>query len=452
MSSSTSNTAVTQTLDEQTARLIGVEAYLYLYPLVTMDVTRRQLTNIQAGEMPGRGPMNTVSHIREFPAADFRVVVRPNFDTLYSSAWLDLSGGPMVVSAADTGGRYYMLPMLDMWTDVFATPGSRTSGTQAADFAVVPPGWEGTLPGGVQRIDAPTPYVWMIGRTQTNGPADYDAVHKVQDGYTITPLARLGQAAQPVQAEVDSSVDMTTPPLEQVNALSAADYFTYAAELMKLHPPHPTDWSVLARANRIGLQPGQSFDWDALDPAVQQTLEGAPAEALAAMQAKLPTLAPVTNGWLMNTDSIGVYGDYYLKRAIVSMAGLGANPPEDAVYPLAETDADGQPLDGDNDYVLHFNKDELPPVDAFWSVTMYDADGFQVANPINRFAIGDRDALTYNRDGSLDLYLQHEDPGADKQSNWLPAPRGPLGVTMRLYAPRPVVLHGHWAPPPIKRT
>jgi hypothetical protein len=292
----------------------------------------------------------------------------------------------------------------------------------------------------------------MIGRTQTNGPADYQAVRKVQDGYTITPLTRLGQAAQPVQAEVDPSVDMTTPPLEQVNAMSAADYFAYAAELMQLHPPHLTDWSVLARANRIGLRPGQSLDWDALDPAVRQTLEGVPAEALAAMQAKLPTLAPVTNGWQMNTDSIGVYGNYYLKRAIVSMAGLGANPPEDAVYPLAETDADGQPLDGGNDYVLHFSKDELPPVDAFWSVTMYDADGFQVANPINRFAIGDRDQLAYNADGSLDLYLQHEDPGADQQSNWLPAPRGPLGVTMRLYAPQPVVLHGHWAPPPIKRT
>lgn len=196
----------------------------------------------------------------------------------------------MVVSAADTGGRYYMLPMIDMWTDVFATPGKRTSGTQTADFAVVPPGWEGTLPGGVQRIDAPTPYVWIIGRTQTNGPADYQAVRKVQDGYTITTLAYLGQEPQPVQAEVDPSVDMTTPPLDQVNALSAADYFAYAAELLRLHPPHPTDWSVLARANRIGLQPGQGCNWDALDPAVRQALEDAPTQALKVMQAKLPTL------------------------------------------------------------------------------------------------------------------------------------------------------------------
>ena len=167
----------------------------------------------------------------------------------------------------------------------------------------------------------------MIGRTQTNGPADYEAVRKVQDGYTITPLARLGQEPQLVPVEVDPSVDMTTPPLEQVNALSAADYFTYAAELMQLHPPHPTDWSVLARANRIGLTPGQGLDWDALDPAVQQTLEGVPAEALQAMQAKLPTLAPVTNGWQMNTDSIGVYGDYYLKRRSSAWSGLAPTRP-----------------------------------------------------------------------------------------------------------------------------
>jgi hypothetical protein len=146
-----------------------------------------------------------------------------------------------------------------------------------------------------------------------------------------------------------------------------------------------------------------------------------------------------------------VYGNFYLKRAIIAMAGLGANPPEDAIYPLNVGDADGQPLDGDHDYVLHFDKDELPPVDAFWSVTMYDADGFQAANELNRFALGDRDPLSYNGDGSLDLYLQHEHPGADREANWLPAPRGPLGVTMRLYAPRPEALQGEWNPPPVRR-
>ena len=157
------------------------------------------------------------------------------------------------------------------------------------------------------------------------------------------------------------------------------------------------------------------------------------------------------NGWETNTDSIGVYGNFYLKRAIVSMVGLGANQPDDAIYPLNVADGNGQPLDGTHDYILHFEQDQLPPVDAFWSVTMYDAEGFPAANPINRFAIGDRDDLTYKEDGSLDLYVQHDGPGDGHASNWLPAPRGPLAVTMRLYAPAPQALDGRWTPPPIRR-
>jgi hypothetical protein len=416
-----------------------------------MDVTRRVTTNVAPGTKPGFGPMNAFHHFREYPAADFRAVVRPNFDTLYSSAWLDLTKEPVVVSAPDTAGRYYLLPMLDMWSDVFASPGKRTSGTGAGHFAVVPKGWAGELPKDVQRIDAPTPHVWVIGRTQTNGPKDYDAVHKVQDAYTITPLSQWGKPAVPVAFKLDPAVDMKTDPLTQVNSMTAAKYFAYAADLMTLNPPHITDWSILARMKRIGIEPGKPFDLAKADPAVRAALERVPTEGVKAMQAKLPTLARVVNGWQMNTDTMGVYGNYYLKRAIVAMAGLGANQPEDAVYPLSMADADGKPVTGENRYVLHFSKAELPPVDAFWSVTMYDAEGFQVANPINRFAIGDRDALKYNADGSLDLYLQHESPGKDKEANWLPAPKsGVLGVTMRLYAPKAQALDGRWNPPAIK--
>lgn len=438
-------------ITEQEAYEIGVEAYSYFYPLITMDVTRRLLTNVPSGVKPGLGPANMFHHYRTYPAAEFREVVRPNFDTLYSSAWLDLRKEPMIVSAPDTQGRYYLLPMLDMWTDVFAVPGKRTSGTSAAHFAVVSKGWNGKLPVGVTRIESPTAYVWIIGRTQTNGPKDYEAVNKVQDGYKITPLSQWGKAATPVAFKSDPTVDMKTPPLVQVNTMPAAKYFSYGAELMKLNPPHITDWSTIARLARLGIEPGKSFDFAKASPAVKAALERAVVDGLKGMQDKSPTVARVVNGWQMNTDTMGVYGNFYLKRAIIALMGLGANQPQDAIYPLNVGDADGKPMDGANNYVMHFSKAELPPVNAFWSVTMYDAEGFQAANKLNRFAIGDRDALKYNADGSLDLYIQNASPGADKESNWLPAPKGPLGVTMRLYAPKAPALDGRWSPPVVKK-
>lgn len=441
--------AAAPAVQDPDARAIAQEAYVYLYPLVMMDVTRKQLLNLDPKASPLGGPPNAFTHVRSFPPADMRAVVRPNFDTLYSSAWLDLSGGPQILSTEDTGGRYFLLPMLDMWSDVFAVPGKRTSGTGAASFAIVPPGWRGQLPKGVERIDSPTRWVWIIGRTQTNGPQDYEAVHSIQDGFRITPLADWGKPPRKVEHRIDPSVDTKTEPLRLVNGMPALDYFRYGAELMKDNPPHATDWSIVARMKRIGLEPGKPFDGSRVDAAV--LAEGA-AAGLKAMRDKAPTMARVVNGWQMNTDTMGVYGNYYLKRAVVAMVGLGANQPDDAVYPLNVVDADGKPVMGENNYVLHFSKGELPPADAFWSLTMYDAEGFQVANPLNRFAIGDRDQLRYNDDGSLDLYIQHQSPGADKESNWLPAPAaGPLALTLRLYAPRAAALDGRWNPPVVRR-
>ena len=440
-------------LSEQEAYEIGIEAYHYFYPLITMDISRKIMTNSPAGKAPGKGPANTFSHMRAYPTAEYREVVRPNFDTLYSSGWLDLTKEPMIVSAPNTNGRYYLLPMLDMWSDVFAVPGKRTSGTDAQNFAVVPNGWRGVLPKGVRRIDAPTPYVWIIGRTQTNGVKDYDAVHSIQDGYTITPLSRWSsKSPAPVKSVIDTTVDMKTPPLDQVNKMPGSAYFSYAANLIKTNPPHDTDWSTVARLKRIGIEPGKPFNPEALSPAIRATLDRAATDALKEMYQKLPTLARIVNGWQMNTDTMGVYGNYYLKRAIVAMVGLGANQPEDAIYPMLVADSDGKPLVGESDYVLHFSKNEIPPVNAFWSITMYDEGGFQVPNSLNRFAIGDRDQLQYNSDGSVDIYIQHESPGAEKESNWLPAPAsGKLGVTMRLYAPKAQALDGRWSPPAVER-
>src|SRR5271156_4832857 len=314
------------TLTTEQAHAIAVDAYVYFYSLVTMDVTRKQFTNIEAGKEFGKGPMNMFVNIPVYPPADFKGVVRPNFDTLYSIAWLDLTKEPLVISAPDTAGRYYLLPMLDMWTDVFASPGWRTTGTEAADFLITPPGWEGKAPRSVTHIAAPTPYVWIIGRTKTDGPADYDAVHKVQAGYKVTPSGR-GNPARPVTVTIDPSVDMKTPPKVQVDTMPAAKYFAYATELLKLHPPHVTDQPIIAQMKRIGIEPGKGFDLGKLDPAVKRALEGAPEEAQKLMQWKVSSLARVANGWSMNTDTMGVYGNYYLKRALITQFGLGANLP-----------------------------------------------------------------------------------------------------------------------------
>ncbi len=423
-------------------RTLSHEAYVYLYPLVTMEITRRQSINKDAATHPPFGPPNQFHHLRAFPAAEFRAVVRPNFDTLYSSAWIDLTDGPVVISTADTQDRYFMLPMLDMWTDVFANPGKRTTGTSAESFVLVPPGWSGDVPAGT-RIDAPTAWVWVIGRTQTNGPADYAAVNAVQDGFGITPARRREFAVDPAQ-------DVETEALRLVNGLSAVDFFTLACETMKLHPPHSTDFSILERISQIGIVPGESFDPSGLSEADVAELEAGAKEGLQSIHDAIAHIGVPHNGWAVIAQTIGVYGNAYLRRAAVALAGLGANPPEDAIYPLLLFGADGKPTTGDRSYVMHFDADKLPPVYAFWSITMYDDEGYQVPNELDRFAIGDRDALTFNTDGSLDIYLQSENPGPDRVANWLPSPSsGHTGITMRLYAPRAEALDGRWTPPPV---
>ena len=244
---------------------------------------------------------------------------------------------------------------------------------------------------------------------------------------------------------------MKTPPKLQVDTMPAGRFFAFAAELLKRQPPHITDEPIIARLKRIGFDAGKSFDLNKLDPTIRSTLATVPEDAQKLMQWKTPTIARVVNGWSMNTDTMGVYGNYYLKRAIVTQLGLGANLPEDAIYPLNLGDDTDKPLDGANNYVLHFDKGKTPPVEAFWSVTLYDPDGFQVANGLNRFAVSSWMPFKYNSDGSLDLYFQNESPGADMEANWLPAPKGPFNLTMRLYAPKRDALTGEWKPPPVKK-
>jgi hypothetical protein len=439
-----------QGVSAQEAREIARDAYIYAYPLVMSQVTFLIGTNVE--EPRGiNAPVNQLAHLREFPDPSFTIVVRPNADTLYTALTYDVTKEPLIVSVPESGDRYYLLPWLDMWSDIFAVPGTRTTGNRAQTFAIVGPTWQGKLPEGVQEYRSPTGSGLLIGRTQTNGKADYEAVHKFQDGMKAVPLSAYGKSYTPPKGKVNPKQDMSPPP-DQLDKMGAATFFAMFAEVMKQNPPHANDNPMLDRMRRIGIEPGKSFSLASAPKEVQAALNAAPAVALPQIKEAWSKAGTLANGWRTNMTAIGTYGTDYLHRAGVAYGGYGANVIEDALYPTAFADAEGRPFDSAKRYVLHFDKDQVPPVRGFWSLTMYDQRQLFTANPINRYAIGDRDKLAFNADGSLDLYIQRESPGRSEQSNWLPTPAsGPFTMNLRLYWPKAEVLRGDWTPPPVKR-
>jgi hypothetical protein len=442
---------------EAEARALAVEAYVYAYPLVTMEMTRRIMTNVASPEGT-RAPMGQFVRARTYPDASFRDVTAPNADTLYTTTWIDVSKEPWILSLPDMKGRYYLFPMLDGWTSVFQVPGKRTTGTKAQKYAITGPGWSGTLPAGVVEYKSPTGLVWILGRIYSTGtPEDYKAVHALQDQVSVVPLSVYGKPYKPEPGKVDSAIDMKTAVREQVNAMDAAAYFKLFAELLKTNPPGAEDAPMVAKLAKIGVVPGQDFDAAKLEPEVAKGLAGAPKPAqdlimgwlkagIAAGDLKLE------NGWLLTTKT-GLYGTSYLQRALITAIGLGANRPQDAIYPTSEGPDVVKKYSGARKYVMRFEKGHLPPVDGFWSLTMYDADYFFVANPLNRYTLSQRNKLKVNPDGSVDLLIQNESPGKDKESNWLPAPKGDFILMMRLYWPKekpPSILDGTWKIPEVK--
>jgi hypothetical protein len=430
-------------------RIAAEKAYSFAYPLVLMELTRRNTLRYPA---QGLSETNRFTHARQFPDDRFRQVIRPNADTLYSSAWLDLTGEPVLLHVQDTRDRYYLMQLMDAWTETVAVPGKRTTGTGDGWFAIVGPGWKGTLPAHVQRINCPTNIAWLLGRTQTNGVADYPVVHALQDGYTLMPLSRYPDGPLPRKA-TDARPDLTgfVRPPEQVDRLSAADFFTLFAELLIKNPPQAGDGPMMAELRKIGIVPGK-FDPSPLGAGGLKAIE----DGAAAVKARLNALdgrngKTGPTGWTGGSKFVGRYGTNYEIRAAVARVGLGANPPEDATYLHSHQDDAGQPLDGSRAYRIHFEKNEIPPVKAFWSLTVYDEQGYFTANPRYRFAIGDRDALKFNADGSLDIYIQHTSPGQDKESNWLPAPESVFNLSLRLYWPSEAILDGRWTPPVVAR-
>jgi hypothetical protein len=428
---------------------IGSEAYIYGYPLVTMEMTRRVITNVSAMEGT-RGPMGQIIKLRAYPDASFRDVTAPNADTLYTTSFFDVGDEPWVVSVPDMKGRYFLLPFLDGWTNVFAVPGSRTTGTGAQTFVISGPNWSGTVPAGMTELKSPTAIVWMLGRIYCTGtPEDYAAVHALQDQFKLQPLSTWGKDYTPPPGKVDPAIDMKTAVRDQVNQLSVGGYFTLLADLMKRNPPAVADAPALERFKVIGLEPGASFDGKALDSRWDELLPRVSFDRIMLQLASLKR----ENGWLFTTKA-GVYGTDYLQRAFVAAIGLGANRPQDAIYPVSQRASPIEPYEGGHNYTLRFPKGQLPPVKGFWSLTMYDEDMFFVANPINRYSMSLRANPKFEPDGSLVIYIQNESPAADKEANWLPAPKGKFHLMLRLYWPQeddPSILDGSWTIPQVTR-
>lgn len=432
---------------QRTLAEIADEAYLFAYPLLVMEVTKQRGTNV-ATPSPQGAPINQFAHVTTLPDDTFNSVVLPNVDTLYSSAFLDLTREPMVLHVPDTQDRFYLMPMLDAYTNVFASFGKRTRGTSELNVAVVGPNFRGEVPKELTKVKAPTNLVWLLGRTQINGASDLTRTVALTGQYTLTPLSSWGKPFEPKKNDrIDPKIDMVRAPPQIVAAMSDQTYFEKAAALLKANPPRERDHAAMAEFAKLGLTPGRF----APSAAAQKALRGAGARATKQMQRRTTELGTDKNGWRVDTQ-LGEYGTRYLDRATVALRGLGANLPEDAVYPASYADASGQPLSGRNRYVLHFEKGREPPVEAFWSLTMYGMDGYLVKNPFERFAIGNRDPLKRNSDGSLDLWVQHEKPEEAKAENWLPAPRGAFQLILRMYWPRLEVLDGSWMPPAIERT
>src|SRR6201996_3431493 len=444
-------------LSQSEATDIATEAYAYAYPLVTMEYTRRSFTNVPVPE-DTKAPMGQFARLHLFPNAANHSATAPNADTLYSQAWFDVSKEPWIVTVPDMGDRYFLLPMMDAWTNVFASPGTRNGGGKARTFAITGPGWHGTLPPDVLNYQSPTALVWLLGRIYCSGtPEDYDAVHKLQEGITAVPLSSFGKAYMPTLAPVTASIDMTTPVRQQVNSLGAPEFFKLFARMLKTNPPAAAAAPMVAKLARIGIVPGQDFDPSKLTAAANTGLAMAPKlgrDNISSWREDGVVAGDFVskNGWAY-TVKAGTYGTNYRQRAFGTEGGGGAHLAEDTVSPTSDGPDLKQKYSGATKYTMHFDKGQLPPARGFWSLTMYNSDYFFVDNPLNRYTLSPRDKLATNPDGSTDLYIQADSPGPDKESNWLPAPKDRFSLMLRLYWPnekKPSILDGTWHIPPVK--
>lgn len=441
-------------VSEEKAYEIGVNCAIYGYPLVMMDLTRRFATNVSINE-PYCAPMNQFAHATELPTSSFRQLISPNVDILYSNAWLDLSREPIVFHLPEISDRYFLFELFDGWSNVFASLGPRTTGRGAQNFLICGTEFKGEIPQNVTIVNAPTNMVWMIGRTECLGrPDDIEQVNMIQSQYTLTPLSEYGKAIIPsVELRYIPYRVTKESPQDQVADMNAVTYFNRFSQLLQQNPPRAQDSKMAQEMAQIGIGPKRTFEVEDICPDIERGLKSCFKEAKKKITADVCYLPPRVNSWNVYLDKVGDFGTDYLFRAQIAYSSLGISLPEDIITPYTSIDSNGYKLHGSNHYQLHFAAGELPPVDGFWSLTMYNDENFLVPNPINRYAIQSKDveSLTFNPDGSLDIYIQRSAPDSHR-TNWLPAPAGNFILMMRLYWPKEAVLKGQWTPPTVFST
>jgi hypothetical protein len=427
---------------------------MYALPLVTMDLTREQFfaSPLAAGATPNR-----FLHIPILGNPTFRSVVRPNVDTLYSTAWLDLTTEPVLLTVPPSGGRYYMVQCMDAWTNVFSGPGIRTLGDRGATFAIVGPDWHGQPPPGVELVRSPTQMVWVLARVYVRDQADLADARVFQHKLDVRPLSRVDDATYQGVYPSAAARNIKRPIMaEQLRQLGAEAYFERFTRLTVANPPAPADAPFVKDVlERFGIAPGKSIVWAQLTADQRTTLAAALDRVLNVLdnRAQLQRQRALTpTGWagMAGKTMQGVYGTDYPTRAAVTAIGLGANLRADAIYLNASVDGNRQLLDGSKRYRLVFPAGATPPARGFWSITIYDDQGYLVANPVERYAIKSADPLVREPDGSLVIYLGPEDPGPAHRANWLPSPANQrFELSLRAYWPDDAMLQGQWTPPAV---
>lgn len=447
---STTANAAALSLDE--ARAIAKEATIYGFPLV--DSYRVQYSYfVDRGGPEYKADWNTLFNNARVYTPDDKSIQTPNSDTPYSYVGVDLRAEPVVFTVpAVEKGRYYSLQFIDMYTFDFAYVGSRATGNGAGSYLLAGPKWKGKKPKGIKAvIPCETEFAFVLYRTQLFNPADIENVKKIQAGYKVQTLSQFLGTPSPAAAPAVDFVKPLTPELER----TSLQFFNVLNFILRFCPTHPSETALMARFARIGVGAGKPFDAGALSPEMRKALEDGMADAWKAFAEYKET--QIDTGKKASGDAFGTRAalkNNYMDRMGAAVLGIYGNAKQEAMYPAYFVDATKQKLDGANRYALRFAPGQLPPVNAFWSLTLYELPASLLyANKLNRYLINSPILPNLKRaaDGGITLHVQNESPGADKEANWLPAPKGPFFAVMRLYWPKPDALNGKWKAPTLAR-